>query len=85
MNMSKRSWEGVPEYFHKAYDRAMQGKSRNSAIRAFCHECFFNAKGCQAEIRDCTDKGCPLYLYRPYQKWTGGRKPVESPTSSDAT
>ena len=52
----------VPIRYQKLYARAMRGKSRNAAIRAFCCEC------CGWEIKEvylCTDLGCPLYPYRP--------------------
>ena len=43
--------------------------SPRDCIKAFCLEC----NGWEeAAIRDCCDKGCPLYRQRPYQK--KGRK-----------
>lgn len=43
------------------YDRAMGGRSRKSAIRAFCIMCM----GFQPRyVSGCTDPACPLYKYR---------------------
>ena len=44
------------------YDRAVHGKSRASAIKAFCYECCGYDR---TETKPCTDPGCPLWLYRP--------------------
>ena len=52
----------MPRSYRACYDKAVSGKSRKAAMRAFCLEC------CGYEIREvflCTDLGCPLYPYRP--------------------
>ncbi len=51
----------IPEKFRKLYERAMKGRSQSAAIRSFCLECVGYV---QDEVHECTDKGCPLYLYR---------------------
>jgi len=44
---------------------AQSGRSRAAALKLMCLECV---GGTRAHISDCTDKGCPLWLYRPYQR-----------------
>ncbi|MCP4256636.1 MAG: hypothetical protein GY774_03805 [Planctomycetes bacterium] len=59
----------MPKQYRPTYDRAMSGKSRKAAMRAFCSEC------CGWEIREvflCTDLGCPLYPYRPCSRVSQG-------------
>jgi hypothetical protein len=55
----------IPKVHRKTYDRAMQGKSLKSAVKAFCLECACWQK---EEIRLCTSLVCPLYPYRPYKE-----------------
>lgn len=50
--------------YQKLYDKAMTGKSRKSAMKAFCLECCGWER---TEVHLCSDTGCPLYLYRPYK------------------
>ena len=51
----------IPKAYQGHYKKALAGKSRKAAIRAFCLECVgWNAK----EVRLCTAKGCPLYQFR---------------------
>lgn len=57
--------EGITKKFEGIYDKAMQGRSPISAIRASCLICMSSST---KEIRSCTDEGCPLWLYRPYQE-----------------
>jgi len=54
----------IPKKYRGIYDKAMEGKSRRAAIKAFCLECVHWQK---EEIRLCTSPDCPLYLYRPYR------------------
>ena len=51
---------------HKAFDNI--DRSRKDAIKIFCIECVGCGSGYRAFIRDCTDKGCPLYPWRPYKE-----------------
>ena len=68
--MGKRS---VPKLYEGLYKKAMAGSSRKAAMHAFCAECVgWIAK----EIKLCTDKGCPLYPYRP--KWAASDAPTQS-------
>jgi len=47
------------------YRKSATGKaSPRMAIKTQCLECV---GGLRDEITNCTDLGCPLYLYRPYQ------------------
>ena len=55
---------GIPRKYQGIYDRAMSGKSRKAAIRAFCLECCGWERN---EVALCTDPGCPLFPYRPYK------------------
>jgi len=66
--IAKRQAE-MPRSHRACYDRAVSGKSRKAAMRAFCLEC------CGYEIREvflCTDLGCPLYPYRPRSRVSQG-------------
>ena len=38
--------------------------THGQAIKFFCKECMMGNK---KEIKNCTAKGCQLYLFRPYQ------------------
>ena len=52
----------IPKLYRATYEKAVKGKSRKAALRAFCAEC------CGYQIKEvylCTDLGCPLYPYRP--------------------
>jgi len=51
----------VPEKYKIMYEKAINKKSRKSAIRSFCLECVSYS---EHEVRLCTDKSCPLYSYR---------------------
>ncbi|MHC4890748.1 MAG: hypothetical protein ACYTEO_14940 [Planctomycetota bacterium] len=73
--LAKSMWmrEGITKKYQGIYDKAMQGRSPISAIRASCLICMSSStKG----IRSCTDEGCPLWLYRPYQEipWKARRR-----------
>ena len=59
--------EDVPETMRRTYLRAVSGKSKPAAIRAFCAECVAWER---EEVRRCTAPACPLYPYRPFM----GRK-----------
>ena len=55
----------MPRIHRANYDKAMKGKSRKSAMHAFCVEC------CGYQINEvylCVDLGCPLYPYRPHSR-----------------
>jgi len=56
----------MPSNCRSIYRKAMSGKSRNAAIRAFCQECM-GYENFVREIRGCTAPLCPLYEYRPYK------------------
>lgn len=59
--------EDVPETLRRTYLRAVGGRSKPAAIRAFCSECTGWER---EEVRLCTAPACPLYPYRPFM----GRK-----------
>jgi hypothetical protein len=57
--------DDIPCLYKNNYIKAMTGKSRPAAVKAFCLECM----GWQrTEVHRCNSVACPLYLYRPYQK-----------------
>ncbi len=64
----------IPKLYQKLYERAASGKaSPRQAIRMQCLE------GCgyeRNEVTCCTDTGCPLYRYRPFQG--RAKRPSES-------
>jgi len=55
----------IPEQYRIVYKKAMGGRSRKMAIKAFCLECV---GWCRSEVALCTDYNCPLYPYRPYKQ-----------------
>jgi hypothetical protein len=55
----------VPKCFRGIYDKAVRGRSLRAAVNATCLECVCWAT---KAVRDCSDKACPLYAVRPYQK-----------------
>ena len=56
----------VPVKYRGTYNKTQTGQaSPRAAIKAFCLECVcWQPK----EVTDCTDTGCPLWRYRPFQK-----------------
>lgn len=61
--MIEMNW--VTPKYQGIVDKAQTGRSPKSAIHAHCLMCV----GCiTKEIRNCTDKECPFYPYRPYQE-----------------
>lgn len=64
----------VPPKYRSMYRRALAGRSRRAAIRAFCLECVGWSA---AEVDGCTAPSCPLYRYR-----TGG---LDAPGAMIAT
>jgi len=55
----------MPKLYRDIYRRAITGKSLSSATKAQCLEC---TGWVRKEVNLCTDEGCPLYPYRPYQE-----------------
>ena len=52
----------VPPKYQPVHDKAMRGKSRAAAIRAFCCMCVgWNGR----LVAECTTLDCPLHPYRP--------------------
>lgn len=59
----------MPKVYRSSYDKAVSGKSRKSAMHAFCLEC------CGWVIKEvylCTSPQCPLFLYRPKSRASQG-------------
>ncbi len=56
--------EDMPETCRGHYRKAMKGRSMKAAITAFCLECVGYVR---SEVDICTDIGCPLYPFRPFQ------------------
>ena len=54
----------MPRSCRPAYVRAVSGRSRSAAIRAFCNECM-GWEGLPWSVRSCTAPACALYSYRP--------------------
>ncbi len=55
----------VPDRYKKNYEKAMTGKNRAAAVKAFCLECVTWQR---EEVKLCTAPACPLFPYRPYKK-----------------
>lgn len=59
----------MPRLYRGIYDKAMSGKSRKAAMRAFCLECVaWQIK----EVYTCTCKACPMHPYRPTSRASQG-------------
>ena len=54
----------MPNAYRNNYRKAMNGRNRTAAVRAFCLECVSWQRN---EVKDCCSVECPLYLYRPYK------------------
>ena len=54
----------MPKIYRANYLKAMSGKSKAAALKAFCLECVYWQK---EEVKLCTAPQCPLYPYRPYK------------------
>lgn len=63
----KKRLSNMPDVYRGIYKKAMTGKSFRFAIHAQCLECV---QWQRIEVAKCTDLGCPLYPYRPYQEVT---------------
>ena len=54
----------IPEIYQNHYKKAMNGRNRTAAVKAFCLECM----GWQrAEVKRCDSAACPLHPYKPYK------------------
>ncbi|MFC1739246.1 hypothetical protein ACFL1G_09395 [Planctomycetota bacterium] len=54
----------IPRIHQANYDKAISGKSKAAALKAFCLECVCWQK---EEVRLCTSPQCSLFPYRPYR------------------
>ena len=63
MNKDERR-QVMPESCRGHYRKAMRGRSMKAAITAQCLECVMWVR---KEVELCTDTGCPLFPYRPFQ------------------
>jgi len=61
----RRRLAQIPSLYKKQYKRVIQAKtSPHEAIQVFCIECVGYIR---REVTLCTDTGCPLFPFRPYQ------------------
>ena len=60
----------MPESCRKTYKKAVTHRSMRAAVNSQCLECVGYVR---KEISVCTDLGCPLYSYRPFQKRISGQ------------
>jgi len=60
----KKRLKEIPKSYKNNYLKAMRGKSKSSAIKAFCLECMGWQRN---EVKNCCSNECPLHPYRPYQ------------------
>lgn len=69
--------DSMPRFCRATYLRAMRGRSKGSAIKAFCQMCVCWER---KEVALCTDPACPVYPYRPYVEHNavGPEEPEES-------
>ena len=54
----------IPVLYKNHYKKAMNGKNRASAVKAFCLECMGWQRN---EVAKCDAVACPLFLYRPFK------------------
>lgn len=52
----------APETAKATYRKAVEGKSKTAAIKAFCQMCI-GWENMIYEITNCTDPACPLYRH----------------------
>jgi hypothetical protein len=52
----------IPKKYQRLYQRAMEGKSRKTAMRAACLRC---CNWRESDVRRCSDVECPLYAFKP--------------------
>ena len=65
--VSKSYSNPIEKFFNK------EKPNRNDAIKAKCAQCFgceidFIELGAKKDIQNCSDTGCALHRFRPYQK-----------------
>ena len=81
----KKRLANMPSIYRGHYRKAMRGRSMKAAIKAQCLECVNWAR---KEVELCTDSGCPLFLFRPFQaiKWKARqvRRGTVFPGNADA-
>ena len=63
--VQRRRLNDAPESCKGVLIRAYRGRSPAAGIKAFCLQCVGYVR---ADVRDCTALGCPLFLYRPFQR-----------------
>jgi hypothetical protein len=71
--INKRLGE-MPRIYRQVYEKALAGKSRSAAVKAFCLECVCWQKN---EIIFCTSCACPLFAVRPFVKREKGSKKIK--------
>lgn len=49
------------------YPRAAESAARGSCRAAVKLQCLECVGGTRQDVRDCSDRGCPLYVVRPYR------------------
>jgi hypothetical protein len=70
-----------PAPMQRLYDKVMLGRSKSLAVKMMCFECVMYDR---EEVRKCTDRGCPLFPYRPGVKSRNPRKGVlRNPSVAD--
>lgn len=67
--------EQLKDKYPKTFAARDRGSPR-AAVKLQCLECV---GGIRADVASCTDRGCPLYVVRPYK--TDGEQPVRVRTS----
>lgn len=67
--------ELIPPSYRATYLAAMSGRSRAKGVKAFCQGCVGYER---KSVRNCTDPGCSLYPYRPYQNRVLEEEEVET-------
>lgn len=55
--------ENIPKKYRGIVESARKGRSRTNAIQSHCLRCV---DWLREEVRNCTDKDCFFWIYRPY-------------------
>lgn len=65
----------IPDTQKAVFKKAYEGKSRTAAVKAKCLECCCFQR---EEVRNCTVRSCPLWMYRPFSGKSTSKPPSKT-------
>lgn len=74
----RRYLANIPEMYHRAFEKAWEGRGYKDSVRANCLDCQSLQRN---EIQNCEIYTCPLWSVRPYRKRATSR--VQKGASSE--